>query len=324
MTNTIAANRAGRSQPLVGCTMTNRYQPAPSTVRRGRCTRRIVVRTLAGFAGAAALIGAGTAQGRSVTAQQPTGPGSTIEQFYADIATYQYKDAYALLGSDLQAKQSYVDFIKGYADTAFVQMQFGDVTGSTDQNNVPVFITAWHNDGSIHAYRGSYTLTETGAGWKITAASIAEVAPPSNVAPLMRFADIDVKLGQPEAAMGHRYFHLLATNTAPDTVMAAGVPQLTVLDASGNIVVESSPSQTPPISPVELRSGATADAMFEWSNWCQATPAYPLQLRIAIPGDTARATIPYTTPLGPVQAPPCFGNAEPTTFQCRAFQAATP
>lgn len=281
----------------------------------GRVTRRTALRGVVGLAAATAL---GRVAG-DVIAQQST-PDSTIEQFYLAIATYQYDDAYALLGSNLQASQSLSAFIAGYADTAYVQVAITGHAASAGQQDVGVTITSWHNDGSIHAYSGTYTLNQMNGGWKIAAASITEDAQPQNVAPLMRFSDLGVTLGQPDAAVGHRYYHLLVTNNAQSAVTAAGVPHLKLLDASGRLVMDSSPGQLQSITAVTLQSGETADAQFEWSNWCEAAPAYPLKLQIAIPGDTHELLIPFTTPMGQVQAPPCMGNASPAVFQAMAFQ----
>jgi hypothetical protein len=297
--------------------MEARRQASSASMRRGRFTRRAALRGGLGLAAIAVLSGVAT----PLAAQQST-PDSTIEQFYLGVATYQYDDAYALLGSELQAKQSLDAFIKGYADTAYVQVAITGHAASAGQQDVGVTITSWHNDGSIHAYSGTYTLNQVSGGWKIAAASITESARPQNVAPLMRFADLDVTLGQPDAGMGHRYYHLLVTNNAQWAVTAAGVPHLKLLNASGGVVMDSSPGQLQPITAVALQPGQTADAQFEWSNWCESAPTYPLKLQIAIPGDTHELLIPFTTPMGQVQAPPCMGNASPAVFQSQAFQAA--
>lgn len=297
--------------------MEDRHRTSPVSLLTGRFSRRIALRGALVLAGAGALGGAS----RPAAAQQST-PDSTIQQFYLAVGTYQYKDAYALLNSNLQARQSLAAFIKGYADTAYVQAQITGHAASAGQQDVGVVLTAWHNDGSIHAYSGTYTLSLAGSTWKIAGASIKEVAPPANAAPLMTFGDLNVAMGQPDAGMGHRYFHLLVTSNAQNPVTAAGVPHLKVLNASGGVVMESSPGQLQPMTAVTLQPGQTADAQFEWSNWCGATPAYPLKLQIAIPGDTHELIIPFTTTLGPVQAPPCIGTASPAVFQSMAFAPA--
>lgn len=299
--------------------MENWHQKLKIGVWGGGVTRRSAIRSLVGFASAASLAGvAGTLTTRAVA--QTLAPDNVIKQFYLALATYQYKMAYSLLSSEYQARQSYSSFVKGFADTAYVQIMIvGDETSGSHQK-VWVAVTAWHNDRSIHAFTGSYTLMPGGGGWKIADASIKENSAPRDVMPLMRFADVNVALGREEAATGHRFFNLLVTNHTQSTVLAAGVPHLKLLDHSGSIVVASTSGQEQPITAVPLRPGTQAQAMFEWSNWCKATPAYPLKLQIAIPGDSHENTIPFTTPDGSPQAPPCFGNAEPATFQSLAFQ----
>lgn len=294
--------------------MEDRHRTSPVGLLTGRFSRRAAIRGAVGLGAAAAL-------GGQAAAQQST-PDSTIQQFYLAVGTYQYQQAYALFGSALQARQSLAAFIKGYADTAYVQAQITGHAASAGQQDVGVALTAWHNDGSIHAYSGTYTLSLTGGVWKIAAAAIAEGTPPANVAPLMAFGDLKVALGEPDAGMGHRYYHLLMTSNAENAVTAAGVPHLTLLDASGKIVMQSSSGQLQPMTAVTLTSGQAADAQFEWSNWCETAPAYPLRLQIAIPGDTHELVIPFTTPMGQVQAPPCMGTASPAVFQAMAFQPA--
>lgn len=294
--------------------MEDRHRTSPASLLAGRFTRRAAMRGALGLGTAAAL-------GGPVAAQQST-PDTTIQQFYLAVGTYQYKDAYALLNSNMQAKQSLDAFIKGYADTAYVQAQITGHAASAGQQDVGVALLAWHNDRSIHAYTGTYTLSLSGNTWKIASAAIREVAPPANTAPLMTFGDLNVAMGQPDAGMGHRYFHLLVTSNAQNPVTAAGVPHLKVLNAAQGIVMESSPGQLQPMTAVTLQTGQTADAQFEWSNWCGAAPSYPLKLQIAIPGETQELIIPFTTTLGPVQAPPCMGNASPAVFQSMAFAPA--
>ena len=294
-----------------------RYQLSQSSLLRIHYSRRAVVCNALGLAAAVSLGGAVTTSVGPVAAQQST-PDSTIEQFYLALATYRYKDAYALLSSDLQAKQSFDAFTKGYADTAYVQAQITGNSASAGQQDVQANITSWHNDRSIHAYSGSYTLNQVGGDWKIAASSIKEDAPPQNVAPLMSFSDLDVTLGKGGVGLSHHYFNLLVTNTLQNTVTAAGVPHLKLLDRSGAVVMESSSAQVQPITAVALQPGETAHATCEWTNWCTKAPAFPLRLQIAIPGDTHEQTIPFPTSN---QTPPCVGSAEVAIFQSQAFRA---
>lgn len=299
--------------------MEDRRHLQPVGILSRRITRRTAIHGTAGLAAAASLAGRGAT--RTIAARQTSGAENTIEQFYADVATHHYREAYALLSNELRAKQSLDAFTKGYADTAFVEATI--VGTGTGQNDVQVKVTAWHNDGSIHTYSGTYTLNQDGDSWKIVAASLTEDAPPQNVAPLMRTADVDIALTSGGAAAGHAYLHLQVTNHAQTAVTAAGVPQLTLLDAAGSLVMASSPAQAQSLTPVVLQTGESAFAMFEWANWCEAAPAYPLRLQITLPGDPQTATIPYATSGGAVQAPRCTSSGKPATFVVDPFRAAS-
>src|SRR6476661_8851943 len=91
-----------RGRSIVRCAMEDRHQASPARALIGRFTRRTAVRNLLGLTAAASLTAGATTR---VAAQQST-PDGTIQQFNLAIATYQYAAAYALLGSQLQAKQT--------------------------------------------------------------------------------------------------------------------------------------------------------------------------------------------------------------------------
>ena len=284
----------------------------PLTQSSPTISRRTVLQGAIALAPALAL-----ARFASPVSAQGLDPAATVQRFYAAVATYQYAEAYAMLGSTLQSRRSEQVFTDGYDDTAFVQVETGDVGVATGHTVVPVTITAWHNDRTIHAYGGSYTLTQVGNAWIIDSADIKELAAPANVAPLMRFSDVSVSLGPGSAATGHRYFSLLFTNSTSANITAGGVPHLTVVDAQGKTVLDSEPEYAESIAGFTLGPSETAEAAFEWSNWCGDPPTTPLQLSIDLPGDPESSTVAFAAAQGPAEAPPCMGDAEPTTFSVK-------
>ncbi len=289
---------------------------SPTHLLRDTSSRRTILRRGLGLA-AIALVG-GNIQLPTAIAQD-SGPDATVNQFYLDIATYDYAHAYALLGGDLQARQSLDAFTKGYADTAYVEVKIASDRASSEGTDVEVTITSWHNDASIHAYEGRYSLSRDADSWKIVAASIAETAVSPDIAPLMRLGDVTFDLGQRTAGAGHRYVDLRATNTSSRTVLAAAVPQLALVDDTGHVIIESSCAETDPITAVSLDPDASADATFEWHIQCADLANLPITLRITIPGDTDRTSIPFSQPmqLGPSS---CEGPEDRNVLTSKAFR----
>jgi hypothetical protein len=270
--------------------------------------------------GPAALISGAVPSISQSALAQGLDPASAIQHFYLSVATYQYEEAYAMLSEGFQARHPYQSWVDGYDETAFVQVETGAATGDADTATVPVTITAWHNDGSIHTFGGTYTLVSVGTAWIIDTAEIEERDTPAKVPPLMRFADIEVGLGPGGAGAGHRYYSLLVTNVSDATVTAAGIPQLGLRDASGSTIVESEGERLDAIAAVSMPPGESAEALFEWSNWCDAEPDAPLVVTVSLPGEVSAVEVPFSGPEGDFQAPPCMGDAEPTAFRVRAFE----
>lgn len=241
-----------------------------------------------------------------------------VEQFYLWIATYEYMRAYHLLGTEFQAQQSFNQFINGYTDTAYAQVEVTGAGPVGDQVEVQVVITAWHNDGSIHRFSGAYAVGGPSGAERIQSASISEEAPPADGPPLCAVADLDATFRRQGAGAGSQFFALLVTNHSDGVCLAAGVPHFRVDDANGCLQLESHTEQTEPFDAVPLPSGAQAAARFRWANWCGPEPAYPLTLDIAIPGDTDRLTVPLTTTEGPVEMPGCIGPV-PAQLGVQAF-----
>ncbi|MGH2557699.1 MAG: DUF4232 domain-containing protein [Thermomicrobiales bacterium] len=282
-----------------------------------RQSRRTLLGALAGTAAASLMVNRGAA---SPAAQHTKAGADVVERYYLAVATYQYEQAYALLGAAVQAQQPFDDFVDGYADTAYVQVGVDHTQYTGDHEDVQVTLTAWHNDASIHRFSGAYAVGEEGGAARILAATIQEDEPPSDVPPLCQVEDIRASFGDWNAGAGNRYGTVLLTNERNGVCVAAGVPHLQVYDAEGTLVIESTTEQTEPFRSAPIRPGDQAASKFRWANWCEGEPAYPLTLNIAIPGDTDRLSLPMETAAGPVQMPPCMGAGEPSSFGAKAFQ----
>jgi hypothetical protein len=110
-----------------------------------------------------------------------------VHQYYSDIEARKYQEAYALWGGTSQ--QTLQDFIVGFYKKAHVRVALGPqgatkgAAGSLSVE-VPATVTATNVDGSIHTYRGTYTLrrandvpgaTEAQLNWHIDSEKLVEV-----------------------------------------------------------------------------------------------------------------------------------------------------
>ncbi len=97
--------------------------------------------------------------------------------YFGSIGAKDYHAAYAALGADLQAQQSYDDFAAGYATTEKV-IPHTIVIASVNQQRpgytVTLVLAASQTDGSTKTYKGSYTLAPENGSWKIVAAQVSE------------------------------------------------------------------------------------------------------------------------------------------------------
>jgi hypothetical protein len=244
-------------------------------------------------------------------------PEQVVQQYYLAISTYDYKTAYNLLDAKMQqAQQSYDQFVKGYADTAYDQVKITSTRPHEEHTDVFVTITAWHNDRSIHQYSGHYAVEEEGGKLLLLGAAIQEGAAPTDVLPLCRVQDLRASLGRWQGAAGNRITEFDVTNTSGNACLAAGVPHVQFYDKNG-MIIESASEQTEPMTPVRLDPGKQAQAGIRWSNWCGNTPQQPFRVNVAIPGDTAR----FNLQNAQLSVPPCLGQGQPSSLGVKAFAA---
>lgn len=93
-------------------------------------------------------------------------PWSVVSEYYGDLESGDYKDAYALLSSGNVTGQTYQQFVNGFACTSYDDLAELGTTGDI----VSVSLDALQCDGTVNRYQGTYTV-ENGL---ITAADIQQ------------------------------------------------------------------------------------------------------------------------------------------------------
>ena len=240
-----------------------------------------------------------------------------VQQFYESIDAYAYADAYALYGSNMQSQQSAAQFEQGYSDTAFVQMTTsGSTANANGTSRVSVKLVAWHNDGTIRAYGGSYTVGTENGQLKILGASINEGPKPSGTVPLCTINQLDFSLGPWDAGAGSRMSSVVATNTSDASCTVGGSPRVIINDAtSGESLKSASEAGSPPVG-ITLDPGASAHAPLRFSNWCVSTQN-KISLAVEIPGDDSQGTI--DTSANGITYPPCLGESQNPVLGVQGF-----
>jgi hypothetical protein len=227
-----------------------------------------------------------------------------IVAYYQAIAAQRYKTAYDLLGSTLQAKQTYDQFVAGFSDTAYVELNSvqNGTGGTSSRYPVDVVIVAWHTDGTIHQYSGTYYVGLVGGTPKIVDATITEGTAPTDQPPLCRAADLSTTASGNSAA-GSRFLTITFTNKGHSTCALGGFPQTQLRDASHAHVISASEENGVTITTVRLAPDKKATLDLRWNNWCDAQPAGPLSTVVTLPGNLGHLTVAAAPGV-----PPCLGN----------------
>jgi hypothetical protein len=260
------------------------------------------------------LVGGGRAWVQE--ARGASDPESVVIDYYRAIVGRDYAAAYADLGTGLRS-QTLAQFSAGFADTAYVDALVLGATRSGNGFAVPVRILAWHNDGTIHRYVGSYTVGVEDGADKLIAAAITEAPSPSWVPPLCRTADLDVTSTN-DAGAGNRFATFTLTNTSAAVCVLGGFPAVELRDDPGPSLIEAVPEPQQAIATVTLESGQAASFDLRWVNWCGA-PTNGLTAVITLPGDNAHP-LQVAHPIG---VPPCLGEGQHSDLTMRPFAAAT-
>jgi hypothetical protein len=100
---------------------------------------------------------------------------NVVLRYYTAINARDYQSAYNLLGTSLQAQQSYDAFVAGYANTTGVAVMIGAINGANgpETNRVAVTLVATQTGGGTQTFTGYYDVGADGGALKIINASIA-------------------------------------------------------------------------------------------------------------------------------------------------------
>ena len=126
---------------LITITHTVTAQPVPSASPPSPAVTKTATVTRAPPASSPAAI-------RAVT------PWSVVSEYYGDIESGDYPDAYALLSSGSVTGQSYRQFADGFACTTVEDLAEIGATGDT----VTVSLEALQCNGTANQYQGGYTI----------------------------------------------------------------------------------------------------------------------------------------------------------------------
>jgi hypothetical protein len=266
-----------------------------------------------GLVGTAALVGAGGGPARAARAAGD--PEAVVIGYYETIARRDYARAYDYLGASLR-RQTLEQFAAGFADTAYVDALVLGVTPSGDGRAVSVRILAWHDDGSIHRFNGTYDVGLENGAEKLVAATIAEVATPSWVPPLCHADDLSAA-ATGDAGAGNRFATITLTNTSAAVCVLGGYPTVELRDGRGTALLEAMAEPEQPISTVTLEPGQAASFDLRWVNWC-GDSAGSVTATVTLPGDDADPL----TVVDAIAIPPCLGEGQRSSLTVRPFAAA--
>jgi uncharacterized protein DUF4232 len=214
--------------------------------------------------------GAGIFGIRHAALAAPQSEGGLVFDYYQAIDRRAFKTAYGYLGAAFHARQTLDNFTAGFADTVYDDLVISGVHPDAARNQIvyDVTVTAWHLDGSVHRFTGTYTEGREAGASKLIDAAIREV-PVHDMPPLCAASDLHATMTG-DAGAGQRYGTVTATNVAGGSCVLGGIPRVAVSDASGNRVISARAEPNVPITTVTLAPGKSATLDMHWSNWCGA------------------------------------------------------
>jgi hypothetical protein len=280
-----------------------------------RFATRLTRRRLLSFT----ALGAATALGiRASQSVAQSDASMLVQQFYGLVNTYQYEQAYALLGPAWHARQSLADFTNGYANTAFVQCKTTGEEASASSNIVNVELISWHNDGEIVGYTGHYTVGEEQGQLRLLDGNNTVTAAPAGTPPLCTIDDLTLSFGPWQGAAGSRIGSIVGENRSADTCALGGSPRVILVDQEWNVLISTSEEGSPPVA-IYAGAGESAQAPLSFSNWCGDT-SDPLLLGAMVPGDTATGEV-SQQPNG-ISYPPCNGPGQAARLAIKGWTSA--
>jgi hypothetical protein len=269
---------------------------ARSLARLG--TRRALLRGIVGAS--AAIIGGGwTIPG---LAESPT-DGGLVFDYYQAIDARDYARAYSYLGSRFTSRQSLQNFAEGFSDTAYDDLTINAVYPDTARARVvyDVTITAWHLDGAILRYTGTYVEGQEGGETKLIDANIV-LASATGTSPLCQASDLNAEMTG-DAGAGQRYGTITVTNIADGPCVLGGVPRVTIRDEAGHKLIAAKREPNVPITTVSLDPDQKAELELRWSNWCGGEIIGRPRVAFQLYGH--RGT---SNPLSGIGLPPCLSD----------------
>ncbi len=115
-----------------------------------------------------------------------------------------------------------------------------------------------------------------------------------------------------QGATGHRIATVTLTNTGARTCTVQGTPEVELLDAHGNILIDSQtggPNGLPHVAKgapaFHLAHGASVKTLVQDDNYCRAAPVLPTTIAFVLPANAGRL-VAAAGPGGSV--PPCLGS----------------
>jgi len=122
-----------------------------------------------------------------------------------------------------------------------------------------------------------------------------EPSPDPRLLPACTSSDLVLMASGWEGATGSLAGGASVTNLGSNPCTVAGKPGVDLLDSRGTIIARgAAPEASPGSALVVLPTGAGADVITVWSNWCDSPPSGPLRIRVSLPmgrGELA-ATVP--------------------------------
>jgi hypothetical protein len=243
------------------------------------------------------------------------GPAGVVTAYYQPIAAYDYARAYGELGAAFHRRQTQEEFTAGFADTAYVAVHvIGTAERGAGTTEVAVKVVAWHNDGTVHQYHGSYTVGEEGGAAKLVDATIVEDPAPATMPHLCRPVDLRATATN-DAGAGNRFATIKLTNASNAVCVLGGYPHIELSDGTGRLLIGSEHEANLPIVTVPLPPGGTGTVALRWTNWCGDPIGADLTAAVTLPGDSAdRVTLADS-----IGVPPCLGPDLPSHLTVRPF-----
>ena len=107
-----------------------------------------------------------------------------LQTYFGFIDRHGYREAYAMLGPEVQARQSYGDFVAGFADTVRDTVAVALITPTGDKRwTATVRLAAHQTDGTVRYFRGTYEVAQVAAGGDAPPGTLVERITGASIAP---------------------------------------------------------------------------------------------------------------------------------------------